>query len=142
MRLWSIHPKYLDVKGLTGLWREALQAKKVLEGKTKAYKNHPQLIRFKLQKDPIRFINQYLRYIYDESCRRGYCFDKTKIGKHKTNKKININKGQIEYEFKHLKKKLKTRDNIRYKGLLEVKKIQANPLFIIKKGPIEKWERV
>ncbi|WP_368086417.1 pyrimidine dimer DNA glycosylase/endonuclease V [Nitrosomonas sp. Nm34] len=26
MRLWSIHPKYLDAKGLLALWREGLQA--------------------------------------------------------------------------------------------------------------------
>ena len=39
MRLWSIHPKYLDCKGLVALWREALLAKKVLRGKTRKYAN-------------------------------------------------------------------------------------------------------
>ena len=43
MRLWSLHPKYLDKLGLLGLWRESLLAQKVLLGKTKGYKNHPQL---------------------------------------------------------------------------------------------------
>jgi len=47
MRLWSIHPKYLDAKGLVALWREYLLAQKVLEGKTTGYTNHPQLLRFK-----------------------------------------------------------------------------------------------
>ena len=47
MRIWSIHPKYLDTKGLVALWRETLLAKNVLEEKTKGYKYHPQLIRFK-----------------------------------------------------------------------------------------------
>jgi hypothetical protein len=41
MRLWSLHPKYLDSKGLVALWREALLAKAVLNEKTKGYKNHP-----------------------------------------------------------------------------------------------------
>ena len=54
MRLWSIHPKYLDTKGLLAVWREALLAKKVLENKTKGYKNHPQLERFKQQNDPLK----------------------------------------------------------------------------------------
>ncbi|MEM3714836.1 MAG: pyrimidine dimer DNA glycosylase/endonuclease V [Nitrososphaeria archaeon] len=40
MRLWSIHPKYLDQKGLVACWREGLLAKKVLLGKVKGYKNH------------------------------------------------------------------------------------------------------
>jgi Pyrimidine dimer DNA glycosylase (EC 3.2.2.17)/DNA-(apurinic or apyrimidinic site) lyase (EC 4.2.99.18) len=52
MRLWSIHPKYLDVQGLLGLWREGLLAQKVLLGETKGYRNHPQLIRFKRTSDP------------------------------------------------------------------------------------------
>jgi len=47
MRLWSLHPKYLDSKGLVALWREGLLAKKVLEGGTKGYRNHPQLERLK-----------------------------------------------------------------------------------------------
>ena len=40
MRIWSLHPKYLDAKGIVALWRETLLAKHVLEGKTKGYKNH------------------------------------------------------------------------------------------------------
>ncbi len=47
MRIWSLHPKHLDAKGLVALWREALLAKHVLEGKTVGYLNHPQLNRFK-----------------------------------------------------------------------------------------------
>ncbi|MBD3355371.1 hypothetical protein GF361_05290 [Candidatus Woesearchaeota archaeon] len=139
MRLWSIHPKYLDVKGLTGLWREALLAKKVLQGKTRSYKNHPQLDRFKQL--PLRYINTYLYFIYKESCERGYCFDKRKVMKPFTKKKIGVTKGQIEFEFKHLKKKLKIRDKEKYKELLKVKRIHANPLFKIKKGKKEGWEK-
>jgi Pyrimidine dimer DNA glycosylase (EC 3.2.2.17)/DNA-(apurinic or apyrimidinic site) lyase (EC 4.2.99.18) len=60
MRLWSLHPKYLDKLGLLGLWRESLLAQKVLLGKTKGYKNHPQLIRFKKTEDPILYIGTYL----------------------------------------------------------------------------------
>ena len=140
MRLWSIHPKYLDSKGLSGLWREALLAKKVLKGKTEKYKNHPQMNRFKGK--PISFINTYLRYIYDESCRRGYCFKKTKIGKPLTKKKIKVNSGQIKYEFEHLKKKLKVRDKNKHKELLKIKKIEVHPLFRIVKGRVEDWEKI
>src|SRR5215467_3185960 len=79
MRLWSIHPKYLDSKGLVALWRESLLAKNVLENKTKGYKNHPQLLRFKQARDPVNCINQYLFEIYNEAKRRNYSFDKKKI---------------------------------------------------------------
>ena len=45
MRLWSIHPKYLDPAGLTACWREGLLAREVLCGRTSGYRNHPQLAR-------------------------------------------------------------------------------------------------
>ena len=35
MRLWSLHPKYLDARGLVALWREGLLAQAVLKGQTK-----------------------------------------------------------------------------------------------------------
>jgi len=76
MRIWSVHPKYLDSKGLIALWREALLAKKVLEGKTKGYKNHPQLKRFKNSNDALNCINQYLTSVYEEALNRGYNFSK------------------------------------------------------------------
>jgi len=63
MRLWSIHPKYLDTKGLVAVWRESLLAKKVLEGKTKGYKNHPQLIRFINSENAIELINTYTEFM-------------------------------------------------------------------------------
>jgi len=52
MRLWTLHPKYLDAKGLVALWREALLAQKVLRGKTRGYRHHPQLFRFAKTNNP------------------------------------------------------------------------------------------
>jgi len=52
MRLWSLHPRYLDAKGLNALWREGLLARKVLENETRGYQKHPQLERFRSQPDP------------------------------------------------------------------------------------------
>ena len=139
MRLWSLHPKYLDSKGLTALWRETLLAKKALEGKTNKYKNHPQLNRFK-QKS-IKFINTYLYYIWKESCERGYCFDKRKIKRPLTKKKLKVTKSQILYEFKHLKNKLKKRNPKKYEEISKIKNPKTNTLFTLKKGYIESWEK-
>ncbi|MFW6287344.1 MAG: pyrimidine dimer DNA glycosylase/endonuclease V, partial [bacterium] len=108
MRLWSINPVYLDTKGLVALWRETLLAQKVLEGRTKGYKNHPQLIRFKEHKHPLLAISYYLFYIYQEAAKRNYNFNFNKIKHHdKINNididKIPVSKGQMIYELKHLK---------------------------------------
>ena len=139
MRLWSIHPKYLDCKGLTALWREALLAKKVLQGKTRKYLNHPQLDRFRELDNPLLFINSYLLSVWKEADKRCYKFDKRKIGK-TARKKMKVSKGQIEYEFRHLKRKLKKRDYAKYRELLKVKRIESHPIFIVRKGPAESWE--
>lgn len=142
MRLWSIHPKYLDSIGLVALWRESLLAKKVLQNKTKGYKNHPQLIRFKNHKTARLAINSYLKTVYQEAVKRNFSFDIKKIGK--TNKKISIKitKNQIKYEFNHLLKKLKIRDKKRYQTLKKIDKIESNPIFKQIKGPIASWEKI
>ena len=140
MRLWSLHPKYLDKKGLIALWREALLAKKVLEGKTKGYKNHPQLERFKKTENPLDCINQYLTNIYEESIKREYRFDRSKIRWDFNETTLTVTDRQLDYERNHLLKKLKVRDIERYKELVKEKKLDPHPLFKVIKGEIEGWE--
>ena len=141
MRLWSLHPKYIDSKGLVALWRETLLAKKVLQGKTKGYKKHPQLTRFLNTNHPLKAINNYINEIYKESKKRCYNFDKNKIGRTYNISKIPVNKNQLVYEFEWLKEKLKSRDPERYKTMKCIS-IKANPIFIVVKGGIEPWERI
>jgi len=140
MRLWSIHPKYLDSKGLVALWREGLLAKNVLEGNTRGYLNHPQLIRFKRLKYPIININHYLLYISKEAKNRNYNFNKSKLNIKGKKELIIVTKGQIEYEFQHLLKKLKIRDLEKFEKLKNIKKIEIHPMFKIINGNIEDWE--
>ena len=79
MRLWSIHPQYLDPQGLVALWREALLAQAVLRGETRGYRNHPQLDRFRALADPASGIGGYLAALADEAERRGYHFDRSRL---------------------------------------------------------------
>jgi len=142
MRIWSIHPKYLDTKGLVALWRETMLAKNVLEGKTKGYKNHPQLIRFKNSANPLQGINQYLAAVYKESQIRGFHFNKDKLKIYNEPVTLTVTREQIEYETQHLLKKLKTRDMERYQRLLNETNIEPHPIFKIIDGEIEVWEIV
>lgn len=142
MRLWSIHPQYLDTKGLVALWREALLAKNVLEGKTKGYKNHPQLIRFKECPDPLAAINFYLSQIYQEARKRKYKFDKTKFISCTFELKIKVNSGQVNYEKMHILNKLNVRDKVKYYKLKDINNIKLHPLFKKVKGDIESWEKL
>lgn len=140
MRLWSIHPKYLDSKGLVALWRESLLAQNVLLGNTKGYKNHPQLIRFKNTTDQSAAIASYLRSIVEEADRRGYNFDRSKIVDKVFKDKIPVTSGQVRYEFEHLLKKLETRDQDLYQKIKGLTDIELHPLFDMVMGKVESWE--
>ena len=140
MRLWSIHPSYLDSKGLVALWREGLLAQNVLCGNTRGYKNHPQLDRFKNTCNPVGAIANYLRHVADEADARGYNFDKTKIASKRIRSKLEVTKGQLGYEKNHLLKKLKIRDPNLYTRLKSLKNIKVHPLFVKVDGDIEDWE--
>ncbi|MCU7813177.1 MAG: pyrimidine dimer DNA glycosylase/endonuclease V [Candidatus Thiodiazotropha sp. (ex Notomyrtea botanica)] len=140
MRLWSIHPRYLDAKGLVALWREALLAQTVLLGKTVGYKHHPQLNRFKETRNPEGAIASYLRGIEKEAKARGYNFDKSKINGRHIARPISVTSGQIKFEFSHLKKKLKQRDREKLLLLTSEQEIALHPLFEEVSGKIERWE--
>ena len=142
MRIWSIHPKYLDSKGLIAVWRETLLAKKVLEDKTKGYKNHPQLHRFKIAKDSLNCISQYLAKVYQESLRRNYSFNKKKFNRNFNVSSLTVTKGQLDFEVQHLKAKLKRRDPKKWKEIQVTAQFEPHPLFTVVPGSVESWEKV
>ena len=144
MRLWSIHPKYLDRAGLVAVWREGLLAKQVFEGKIKGYWNHPQLLRFKGYEKPADLIDAYLFQIYLEAKRRGYSFDFSKIRGVKLQGALAVTRGQLEYEFAHLLKKLEMLDKKKLEELkgLNPKTIEPNPVFRVIGGDVERWEKL
>jgi Pyrimidine dimer DNA glycosylase len=141
MRLWSLHPRYLDRQGLIALWREALLAKAVLSGKTKGYTHHPQLERFRAHPSPVSAINAYLDAIHAEASRRGYAFDRRKIGPVREVEPIPVTGGQIAHEWQHLMKKLASRNPQAYRQWLNTRRAACHPLFRRVHGAIEIWER-
>lgn len=150
MRLWSIHPKYLDSKRLTAQWREALLCRAVLEGKTKGYKNHPQFLRVKNHSQPHYFINRFLYEIWEESKNREYNFDKSKLMDNLCQKygtffePMEVTNEQLEYEFNHLQKKLGEFDvqkTLNNQYFLE-EGILANNIFTIISGSIMEFEKI
>ena len=140
MRLWTIHPRYLDTKGLLAAWREALLAQKVLKGETKGYRNHPQLKRFKSSADPLGAIASYLRRLHEEATRRGYRFNEDKIAPADFDGEILATRGQLLYEWRHLKEKLKARDARKYGEIKSLEEPEAHPIFKLIEGDVETWE--
>jgi hypothetical protein len=142
MRIWSLHPKYLDAQGLVALWREGLLAQAVLLEKTKGYVHHPQLLRFREQTSPIGFIAEYLRAVHEEAMKRGYRFDAAKINHSRAPGQLIVTSGQLQFEWSHLMEKLKTRSPDWHAQLLSVKIPLPHPIFMVVDGDIASWERV
>ena len=142
MRLWSLHPKYLDAKGLVALWREALLAQAVLRGRTRGYRHHPQLHRFQEHDRPVSALNAYLHCVHSEATLRGYLFDPSKVGRKSGRPVITVTTGQLEYEWEHLMRKLYSRARDVHGRWRAVRRPEPHPLFRIRKGPVETWEVV
>lgn len=140
MRLWSLHPKYLDPKGLVALWREGLLAQAVLADQTRGYKHHPQLTRFRESPHPRQHIAAYLKLVYAESVHRGYRFNKEKIGGSTPVTLLIVSTGQLEFEWSHLVNKLKTRDPAWLTRYIDVEQPEPHPLFRVITGDIAEWE--
>lgn len=141
MRLWSLHPQYLDRQGLLALWREALLAQAVLHGSTKAYLNHPQLQRFKTQPHPLDAIAFYLSIVHQESLQRGYHFDPSKFEVKRQAAPIPVTKGQYDFEVVHLLSKLERRSVDDFRRLSTLPSFDLHPLFYLVPGGIEAWEK-
>ena len=142
MRLWSLHPHYLDAAGLVACWRESLLAQKVLQGATTGYRNHPQLERFR---EHPSCISQYLLALADEADARSYRFDRARVIETPAPApapRLTVTRGQLQYERRHLLAKLERRAPDLVAPLLDADEIRPHPLFVVVDGDVETWERV
>lgn len=140
MRLWSLHPKYLDARGLVAVWREGLLAQAVLRGRTRGYTKHPQLARFREQPRPVGAIAEYLRFIQAEATARGYHFAAERISRARAPGRLAVTRGQLAFEWRHLMDKLGRRDPERRANLAGVRLPRAHPLFRTLGGEVAAWE--
>ena len=140
MRLWSLHPRYLDPQGLVALWREGLLAQAVLRGRTKGYRHHPQLLRFRAHASPRSAINAYLAEVHAESARRGYSFDRSRVGPVRRIARIPVTNDQITFEWRHLMRKLARRNPELHRQWRGAFIPRCHPIFSRQRGPVENWE--
>ena len=141
MRLWTLHPRYLDAQGLVAAWREGLLAQKVLAGGTVGYRNHPQLIRFREQAEPRVAIASFLAGLADEAQIRGYNFDVTKVAPERFTGQIAETNGQLLHEWSHLQTKLRARAPQVAERWQHVTTPEPHPLFRIVPGAVREWEK-
>lgn len=142
LRLWSLHPAYLDRMALVACWREALLAQKVLAGLTKGYTKHPQLERFRASADPQGSIGAFLLGIAREADSRGYSFDHSRIHTPgQLDGALSVTTGQLAFEAEHLRRKVREREP-GWQGVPpEGAVLEPHPLFRVREGHLESWER-
>lgn len=141
MRLWSLHPRYLDPQGLVALWREGLLAQAVVRGETRGYRHHPQLDRFRNTGAPRAAMSRYLKAVHAEATERGYRFDASKIRPARSAVMLEVTQGQLVYEWQHLLAKLAQRNPILHERWCTEDCPEPHPLFTVRPGAVEPWER-
>jgi len=140
MRLWSLHPKYLDSRGLVALWRESLLAQAVLNGQTRGYIHHPQLIRLRNSPSPVKSISSYLQAVHAEAIQRGYSLDATKFVPIVKIERICVTDGQLCREWEHLQARLRIRAPLWLAGFKSPTHPEPHSLFRIVPGKVAEWE--
>ena len=159
--MWSLHPRHLDRAGLVACWRESLLAQAVLAGRTRGYRHHPQLERFRAadssassmssessassassapSADPVAVVGCYLWGLHQEAVRRGYRFDSSRIDAPEdgcAGLSLPVTEGQMRLERSHLEAKLARRAP----DLLPLpERLEPHPLFHVVPGDVESWE--
>lgn len=141
VRLWSVHPRYLDSVGLVALWREGLLAQAVLSGRTRGYTRHPQLVRFRAQEDLLAAVARYLHDVADEAGKRGYRFDRGKLPMKKDVPLIELTRGQLLFEWRHLLDKLQVRNPARFHEIVKRRRPMPHAVFVLVPGGVAAWEK-
>lgn len=142
MRLWSLHPKYLDRQGLTACWREGLLAQTVLAGRTRGYRAHPQLERFRDTAAPTTTIATYLHAVAEEADARGYRYDRSRVdAAAQPDVRLTVSVGQLDFEWSWLTSKLQDRSPDWHARWEDVDRPMPHPMFRVIDGPVAAWER-
>jgi hypothetical protein len=85
-------------------------------------------------------IATYLHAVLSEANVRGYRFNATKILLERNAVQIVASRGQLDYEWKHLVKKLRVRDPSWFEQFATLTEPTSHPMFLIVSGPIAEWE--
>ena len=113
----------------------------MLAGKTRGYRNHPQLERFREQADPLASVDAYLWVVQQEAARRGYRFDGSKLGECQEAPGIPVTAGQLALEWAHRGRKLEARSPQVAQQWAEVQAPEPHPSFKPAPGGVAGWER-
>ena len=131
MRIWLVHPSLFDQKAISGQWFEAIMARNALTRERHGYQNHPALNIFKNSEHPARAVDTYLNYLYEESIKRGYKFNKKYLNNFLEEVRIKIGFNELVDDFDELQSRLNKRDS-KYDDNVANGKIMPNPLFEVK----------
>ena len=83
----------------------------------------------------------FLAGLAEEAERRGYRFDTSKISRPRLRAQIEETRGQLLYEWAHLRAKLRARAPELYRKVRNIEVPEPHPLFRIVAGEVQPWEK-
>jgi hypothetical protein len=141
MRIWSVHPCYLDTRGLGALWNETLVGRNSLRRREGGWYRHSQLNRFRDLPDADDILASYLELVYFESVARGFNYDRDLIGPVRKCflQVIEVTEGQVKHELALLRGRLEKRapGHLRRWPRRQV----INPIFRVVPGDRADWDK-
>lgn len=151
MRLWSLHPQYLDDQTFYLTWKRGMIAVRALTGKLAPYEqrfaHHGQLERFKKYPDPTQAISDYMHALVDEAERRHYqfprYFKRKSLPKPPNGTRIPVTAGQMECEIWLYARLISQRGGMieQYEKFFAIENHLPHPIFELVRGPVAPWER-
>lgn len=133
MRVWTIHPKYLNRKELSACWHDGLRALKVLSEPEKYQRFYEGLSVFRVQSEPVYALAKYLQAIGKEGVKRGLQMDLSLLPEVPKDfrLKIPVSEERIASERKLLTKRLAGLGRWHLRKFQSMLPGRTNPLFFV-----------
>jgi len=130
VRLWTIHPRYLDDEALREAWRDGLNLRRALKIGSKAAEPCPDAAPWIAEsRQPVRALDLYLHAIHGEARRRGRSFDASKLGPVDTKTKIPIPSSWVSADWRDLRAIVAKRSPGFFPRIESVQRPHCHPAF-------------
>jgi len=129
VRLWTLHPRYLDDSTLREAWRDGLTARRRLAAGPDLNTSDPVLLELAATRKPLATVDRYLRSLFEEARRRGKAFDLSRLGTATDAQSIPISSERVRQDWAELMGVIERRDPDRHARLKNLQRPHCHPAF-------------
>lgn len=129
MRIWTLHPRYLDDATLREAWRDGLAARRRLVAGSKGRPTDPLIHAIAACKHPVRVIDAYLSHLHQEAQRRGKAFDRSRIDGARAGAGFAVDSERVRDDWDQLMARMAEREPARHERQAELRRPHCHPAF-------------